>query len=244
MDLTAHQPSPIFNATHRSTQTEILDGTVDTTELAKILHDLARLNGAMMGHWPVLRWLDRATKNLPVEQPLTFLDIGCGYGDLLRAVRRWARKRRRTMKLIGIDLNPQVIGVAQNATDIADDIEYRAIDIFEFKPAVPIDFVANSLLTHHLSDEMIVRFLRWMEASARRGWVIYDLQRSWVPFYFIPVAGMLLRIHPVVVYDGRISVARSMTRDEWEMLIASAGISSGAAQLRWFMFRFTIGRLK
>ena len=54
------------------------------------------------------------------------LDIGCGYGDLLRAVRRWARKRGRTMKLIGIDLSPQVIDIARGATDAADDIEYHA----------------------------------------------------------------------------------------------------------------------
>ena len=36
---------------------------------------------------------------------------------------------------------------------------------------------------------MIVRFLRWMEATARRGWLIYDLQRNRVPFYFIALAG-------------------------------------------------------
>ena len=244
MDLSACQPSPTFNATRRSTQSEVLDGAVDTAELAKILHDLARLNGAMMGHWPLLRWLDRAIEDIPVEQPLTFVDIGCGYGDLLRAVRRLARKHRRTMKLIGIDLNPQVIDVAQSATAVADDIEYQAVDIFEFEPSAPIDFVATSLVTHHLPDESILRFLRWMEASAGRGWIICDLQRSWVPFYFIPVVGKLLGTHPVVIHDGRVSVARSLTRSEWEMLITRANISSRAAQLRWFMFRFAIGRLK
>ena len=244
MNLTAHQPSPVFDSARRSAQTEILDGGVETAELAKILRDLARFNGVMMGHWPVLAWLDRATSNVPAGQALTFVDIGCGYGDLLRAVRRWARKRGRAMKLIGIDLSPQVIDVARGATDAADDIEYRASDIFDFKPAVPIDFVATSLVTHHLSDEMIVRFLRWMEASACRGWIIYDLQRSRVPFYFIALAGVLLRLHPVVVYDGRVSVARSLTRAEWEVLIAEAGIPRDAVQLRWFMFRFAIGRLK
>jgi SAM-dependent methyltransferase len=244
MDLTAHRPPPIFNAARRSTQREILDGPVETAELKNILHDLARFNGAMMGHWPVLAWLDRATRNVPSGQPLTFVDIGCGYGDLLRAVRSWARKRGRTMKLIGIDLNAQAIDIARGATNIADDIDYHATDIFEFTPNDPIDFVANSLLTHHLTDEMIVRFLRWMEASARRGWIIYDLQRSRMSFYFIPLVGALLRLHPVVVYDGRISVARSGTRAEWESLIATAGVPRDTVQLRWFMFRFVIGCLK
>lgn len=97
MDLIAGRPSPRFDSARRSAQSEILDGRIETGELAKILGDLARFNGAMMGHWPVLRWLDRAVRNIPPDQPLTLLDIGCGYGDLLRAVRRWASKRRRPM---------------------------------------------------------------------------------------------------------------------------------------------------
>lgn len=244
MDLTAGRPSPVFDSARRSAQSEILDGRVDAGELAKILADLARFNGAMMGHWPVLQWLNRATKNIPTEQPLTLLDIGCGYGDLLRAVRRWANKRGRPMTLIGVDLSPQVVEIARNATDVADDIVYHAADIFNFAASDPIDFATTSLVTHHLSDDMIVRFLRWMEAHARKGWVIYDLQRSVVPFYFIALAGVLLRLHAVVTYDGRISVARSLTREEWERAIAQAGIPSHAVDLRWFMFRFAIGRLK
>ena len=244
MDLTAGRPLPVFDSARRSAQSEILDGRVETGDLAKILADLARFNGAMLGHWPVLRWLDRAVQNIPADRPLTLLDIGCGYGDLLRAVRRWARKRGRSMTLIGIDLSPQVIDIARGATDASDDIVYHAADIFNFAPATPLDFVTTSLVAHHLSDEMIVRFLRWMETYARRGWVIYDLQRSRVPFYFIALAGALLRLHPVVTYDGRISVARSLTRGEWRQRIADAGIPAEAVDLRWFMFRFAIGRLK
>ena len=244
MDLTAGQPSPAFDAAHRSGQTEILDRPIETAELTKILSDLARFNGAMMGHWPVIRWLNRATRNVPVDQPLTFVDVGCGYGDLLRAVRRWARKQGRPMKLIGIDLSPQVIEIARGVTDASENIQYQVADILTYKAAVPIDFVATSLVTHHLSDGMIVKFLRWMEASARRGWVIYDLQRSMVPFYFIKLAGWLMQLHKVVVYDGRVSVARSLTREEWESLLASARIPRAAVKIRWFMFRFAIGRLR
>jgi 2-polyprenyl-3-methyl-5-hydroxy-6-metoxy-1,4-benzoquinol methylase len=212
-------------------------------DLAKILADLARFNGVMMGHWPVLRWLSRAVRDLPPERPLTLVDIGCGYGDLLRAVRRWADERGRDMRLIGVDLSSQVIEVARNATPAEDKIDYHADDIFEFTPQGPIDFVTTSLVTHHLTDAMIVRFLRWMETYARKGWVIYDLQRSRVPFYFIALAGVLLRLHPVVSYDGRISVARSLTRKEWLARIAEAGIPADAIDLRWFMFRFAIGRM-
>jgi SAM-dependent methyltransferase len=244
MSPVAGRAPPLFDRSRRSAQTEILDDPISTAELKPILHDLARFNGVMQGHRPVLQWLNRATRNLPAGQPLTVLDIGCGYGDLLRAIRRWATMRGRDIKLIGVDLSEQVIEVARAVTSAADEIEYHAADIFNFNPPGPIDFVVTSLVTHHLSDAMIERFLRWMEDNARRGWVIYDLQRSIVPFYFIALAGVVLRLHPVVVHDGRISVARSLTKAEWEARLHATGIPRDAIDLRWFMFRFAIGRIK
>jgi hypothetical protein len=58
------------------------------------------------------------------------------------------------------------------------------------------------------------------------------------------LAGAVLRLHPVVTYDGRVSVARSLTRREWQARLMDAGIPRKVVDLRWFMFRFAIGRLK
>jgi SAM-dependent methyltransferase len=229
----------------RSAETEWLDAAdASPEELALVLRDLARFNGAMLGHWPVIDWLRRATKDAPKKKPLTLVDVGCGYGDLLRTIRRWARKRGLTIRLIGLDLNHETIRVAQKVTDDADEIAYCVTDVFDFAPPVPIDFVVSSLVTHHMSDDLIVRFLRWMEEEARKGWLIYDLQRHRVPYHFIGLMGKLTRLHPMVIHDGRISVARSLTRAEWLARTGEAGIARDAMQLRWFLFRFAIGRLR
>src|ERR1700679_374482 len=109
----------------RSAEAEWLDDADASPEqLALVLRDLARFNGAMLGHWPVIAWLRRATKNAPKEKPLTLVDVGCGYGDLLRTIRRWARKRGLTIRLIGLDLSRETIRVAQTVTDHADEIDY------------------------------------------------------------------------------------------------------------------------
>ena len=229
----------------RSTESEWLDGAdASPEELALVLRDLARFNGAMLGHWPVIDWLRCATKDARKEEALTLIDVGCGYGDLLRSIRRWACKRGLTIKLIGLDLNRDTIRIAQTVTDHADEIDYRVMDIFDFEPAQPIDFVVSSLLTHHMSDDLIVKFLRWMEQAARKGWMIYDLQRHAVPFHFIGLMGKLTRLHPLVIHDGRISVARSLTRAEWLARVREAGIAREAVRLRWFLFRFAIGRVR
>ena len=83
-----------------------------------------------------------------------------------------------------------------------------------------------------------------MEATARKGWLIYDLQRHAVPYYFIGLMGKLTSLHRAVIHDGRISVARSLTRAEWWRQILAAGIAGNAVKLRWFLFRFLIGRLR
>jgi 2-polyprenyl-3-methyl-5-hydroxy-6-metoxy-1,4-benzoquinol methylase len=229
----------------RSTESEWLDDAgVSSAELNLVLRDLARFNGAMLGHWPVVAWLRRATRNVPRDQPLTVVDVGCGYGDLLRAIRRWSRKRGLVIKLIGLDLSRETIDIARAATDAADQIEYRVADVFEYQAAEPIDFVVSSLLTHHFSDAMIVKFLRWMEATARKGWLIYDLQRHIVPYFFIGLVGKLTPLHRIVIHDGQISVARSLKRAEWRQRIASAGFADNAVDLRWFLYRFVIGRLR
>lgn len=239
---THHAPRDL---SRRSAESEWLD-SADTSpeELALVLRDLARFNEAMLGHRPALSWLHSAIKDAPKGAELTLVDVGCGYGDLLRAIRRWARKRGVTIRLIGLDLNRDTIRIAQTATDATDDIDYRVMDIFNFTPSVSIDFVVSSLLTHHMSDDLIVKFLRWMEQAARRGWMIYDLQRHPVPFHFIGLMGKLTRLHPTVIHDGRISVARSLTRSEWLARIDEAGIARDAVRLRWFLFRFAIGRLR
>jgi 2-polyprenyl-3-methyl-5-hydroxy-6-metoxy-1,4-benzoquinol methylase len=229
----------------RSTESEWLDDAdMDPAELECVLRDLARFNGAMLGHRPVITWLRRATKDAPSGRTLTVVDVGCGYGDLLRAIRRWSRRRGLPLRLIGIDLSRETVRIAQAATDAADQIEFRVTDVFEYQAAEPVDFVVSSLLTHHLSDAMIVRFLRWMETTARKGWLIYDLQRHVVPYYFIGLMGKLTKLHRTVIHDGQISVARSLTRAEWQRHILAAGIASGAVELRWFLFRFLLGRLR
>lgn len=239
---TAAAPAP--DLTRRSAETEWLDGAdLHPAELAAVLRDLARFNGAMLGHRPVLAWLAGAVRHVPQGEVLTLIDVGCGYGDLLRAIRRWANRRDLPLRLIGLDLSRETIGIAQVATDAADDIDYRVGDIFAAGAGQPVDFIVSSLLTHHLSDAMIVAFLSWMEETARRGWFVYDLQRHALPYHFIGLAGRLMRLNPIVVHDGRISVKRSLTRAEWSARLAEAGLAK-AAQLRWFLFRFAIGRLR
>lgn len=236
---------PLLDLSRRASEPEWLDGAnIDPFELEKVLRDLATFNGAFLGHYPLLRWLGQAVRAIPKQKPLTLVDVGCGYGDLLRAIRRWSLRRGLAINLVGVDLNHETIRIARAATDTADRIEFHGANIFDLASSTPIDLMISSLVTHHFSDGEIVDFLRLMERVAQRGWAICDLQRNRFLYHFIGLSSLVARLHPMIGHDGQISVARSLTRLEWEQRIAEAGISSTDAPVRWFMFRFLIGRLR
>jgi SAM-dependent methyltransferase len=240
-----HPVGPSLDFAHRRDEAEWLDGAdLTPAELERVLRDLATFNGFFLGHYPLLRWLGRAVRAARNGGQLTLVDVGCGYGDLLRAVRRWSQRRKLDLRLFGVDLNPETIRIARAATDPADRIDFQAVNIFELASTMPIDLIISSLVTHHLSDHEITEFLRLMERTARRGWAICDLQRNRFLYHFIGLASRLGRFHPMITHDGQLSVARSLTRAEWRQRIAEAGISSTDASLRWFFFRFLIGRLR
>ncbi len=230
---------------HRRDEAEWLDSAdLNPADLERVLHDLATFNQIFLGHYPLLHWLGQAVRTSRNGAPLTVVDVGCGYGDLLRAMRRWARRRKVDLNLVGVDLNPETIRIAQAATNPADRIDFHAVNVFDLAATTPIDFIVSSLVTHHLSDQEITEFIRLMERTARRGWAICDLQRNRFLYHFIGLASRLARFHPMITHDGQISVARSLTRGEWKQRIAEAGISSTDASIRWFFFRFLIGRLR
>jgi SAM-dependent methyltransferase len=227
----------------RSQRSEWLDVATPTrAERAAYLESLAFFNGMMLGRWPALAWLKHAMR--AAREPLTLLDVGCGHGDLLRAIRRWANRRGTALRLIGVDIEPDTITIAREATAPGDTIEYLVADVFNLRPSVRIDLVVSSLLAHHLDDARLIAFLRWMETTARRGWLICDLERHRVPYHAIGAAGRLMRIHPMVIKDGRVSVTRALRRHEWRPTIAAAGLDPDSVRLSRFLYRLTVTRLK
>ena len=236
---------PSLDLRHRHDRDEWLDRTdIDCVERESALRDLASFNQAFLGHTSILSWLRRAVKTAPTGCPLTIVDVGCGYGDLLRSIRRWSRRQNREIALVGIDRHPENIRIARAATEAADRIEFRVMDVFDLPRNMSVDFFVSSLVAHHLSDSKITELLRLLDRTARRGWLIYDLRRHWFLYHFIGVSGWLMRLHPMVVQDGEISVTRSLTRAEWEARIREADLPLGGTTVRWFFFRFLIGRLR
>jgi SAM-dependent methyltransferase len=224
----------------RSQAPELMDGDDVTPEdFAACMADLAAVNTVTLARRPTLAFVAEAVARLP-DVP-TILDVGFGAGDMLRSISRMLQQQGLRARLIGIDLNPRSEPAARSMTPPDMAIEWRTGDAFALPPEDRPDLVISSLVTHHMGDAEIVRFLGWMEANARGGWFVNDLHRHALPWYGFTALATLARWHRFVRHDGPLSIARSFRRAEWDALLARAEIAQ--AHVRWrFPFRYCVER--
>jgi len=218
---------------------ELMDGECTYSEFRRCLRSLRQVNRWFLGYRPTLTWLEKMPRHHP--RPIHIVDVGCGGGDLLRKIAIWSRKHEVGVKLTGVDVNPYATRAAQEWTPAEFAISWVTGDAMTLSPETRIDIVVSSLLTHHLENQEIVRFLEWMETVAELGWFINDLERSEWGYRMFP----LLPWHPMVRHDGPVSFRRAFKVEDWRRLLAEAGVRENAVTLEhWRPGRLCVGRWK
>lgn len=207
-----------------------------------VVHDLARVNTITLARRPTLGFLDRIlARRDPMLPPLRILDVGFGDGDMLRAVHRWATRVGQPVDLIGIDLNPRSLTAARAATPPDMVIDWRIGDYADLAGG-DWDVILSSLVAHHMTHQELIGFLAFMDAETREGWFVNDLHRHGFAYMGYPLLATLMRWHPIVRHDGRLSIARSYRAHEWPPILAEAGVT-GAVVERHFPFRLCVSKL-
>lgn len=223
----------------RAIAEELMDGEdLDAATYADVVGDLAKVNVITMAARPTLAFLARGSKGMT---SFRLLDVGFGDGDMLRQIARWAKKRGIAAELVGVDLNPrsELAARAHTSDDLA--IHYTTGDYADLA-GQEWDFVISSLVAHHMTHAQLVAFLRFMDAEARRGWLVNDLHRHGFAHWGFPILARIAAWHPIVRHDGTLSIARSYRPDEWPPMLAEAGVS--ARVYRAFPFRLCVEALR
>ncbi|MEO6922604.1 MAG: methyltransferase domain-containing protein [Bryocella sp.] len=208
---------------------EWMDQPCSYAEFRACLLDLAKVNKLLLAPKPLLRWLQALHPTS--DAPLHLVDVGCGGGDLLRHVADWARSRSLPVQLTGIDMNPMATRAAAEFSTNYPEIRWITGRAEEMLQHERIDVVTSTLCTHHMQNAEIVPLLRWMEATARRGWFISDLRRSRVNYVLFTLLARIAHWHPFVQHDGPVSIQRSFRASDWKQLCAAAQVK-----------RFTLNR--
>jgi len=231
-----------MNLSQRSTRPELMDTeSVSFEEFHECLHTLRIINTFTLAYRPTLRWFERMMAGVSSEQSLSVIDVGCGGGDMLRRIWKWARKRHFDLELIGIDRNPWSKKSAEQDTPKDAPIRFETASVFSLDSSRCADFIVSSLFAHHLTDSELVRFIQWMDLHATRGWFINDLHRHPVPYLFIKYALRSLSSDRINRHDGPVSVARAFTASEWRNVLETAGIPPERTKIEWFFpFRYGV----
>jgi SAM-dependent methyltransferase len=160
----------------------------------------------------------------------------------LRRIERWAAKRGVAVSLLGLDLNPDAIRAAREASPWGSHITWLAGDAFAVPEAQAADLIVCSLVTHHLPEPLIVSLLEWMERTARMGWFICDLHRMPIPYHFFSAAMRGPWWHHFIRADGLASIRRSFRHDDWERMCRAAGVWGAVRLLQYTPARLCVER--
>jgi 2-polyprenyl-3-methyl-5-hydroxy-6-metoxy-1,4-benzoquinol methylase len=224
----------------RSYQKELLDrNDIPFEDIKRNMQELDFINRKLGGHDISLDGIVDLIKNqMSFNSRLTVVEIGCGGGDNLRAIRNWAEHIRLPVQLKGIDINPECIAYARQSKRNRG-IEFILSDykeaFFNSKP----DIIFSSLFCHHFTEEELVLMLQWMQQNSLIGFFINDLHRHWLAYYSIKLLTKLLSKSYLVKNDAPLSVQRGFTRKEWKAIFYEAGIGKFICKWRW-AFRWLI----
>ena len=221
------------------------DPSVDTDTLRACLESLATVNTVSLGHRPTVRFVERAAARHQNGRPLSVLDVGSGYGDGLRAVARRLSAQAIPADLTGADLNPDATRIAAEVTAVPPQpvtIGWVTQDARTLGDAERPDVILSALFCHHLEDDELVGFLRWMDRTARIGWFVNDLYRSRVAAAGFRALATATRRHPFVRHDGPVSFARAFRKPDWDDALRRAGIA-GARVFIGAPFRLCVEKL-
>jgi len=168
------------------------------------------------------------------QKPLVIADMGCGGGDMLKLVAKWALKKGVEVELIGFDANPHIIAYAQENCASFNNIRFEVEDIFSssFKERT-FDIILCTLFTHHFTEGHLVSMFKQFKSQATKGVVINDLHRHWLAYYSIKLLTQVFSKSEMVKNDGPLSVKRAFIKSELHALLKAANIEAKHLSWQW-----------
>jgi 2-polyprenyl-3-methyl-5-hydroxy-6-metoxy-1,4-benzoquinol methylase len=147
---------------------------------------------------------------LSTERETTLLDVGCGGGDVARALAGWAQRDGLRLRVTGVDPDPRAYAYAVGSADGRPAVELRrgtSTDLVA--EGRRFDIVVSNHLLHHLSEAELTRVLADSEVLARRLALHNDLARSPIAYAVYSPVSRLAGAGSFLRTDGLRSIRRS-----------------------------------
>jgi ubiquinone/menaquinone biosynthesis C-methylase UbiE len=193
------------------------DPAVDPRELAGNFDDIERANRLFGGIAPVVSEVfSRKTEWV--------LDVGCGSGDIARALIREARRRGRRLEIVGVDHSETVLDIARERTRTDHQIRFTYADATALPfPDHSFDIATCNLTLHHFGPDEAVHALRELRRVSRMTPLVCDLRRSIGSYLATVLYVTLFAKNRLTKHDGPLSARRAYTPREALGLAREAG---------------------
>lgn len=228
----------------RSGKKELVDDlALDDTALTQNLEELEAVNHWLGGKTTLISALNKVYQQhsrLLKAKTITIADLGCGGGDLLRAVHDWAKAKQLNVDLIGIDANPFMVRYAVEKSRTFSKIRFKTANVLSdaFK-TMRFDIVCLNTFCHHLSDADLIKLLKQLETQTSTAIIVNDLHRHWIAYLSIKWISRLLNFSYLAKHDGPLSVLRAFRKRELIDLIKRADFDRYRIRWRW-AFRWEV----
>jgi len=230
--------------TYRSKEIEIMDDLDMSGDLLiSTLDRIAQINTWLGGNKLTLQGVDALLRGKDKSKIYTILDLGCGNGDMLRALAEYGKENNYNFTLVGIDANATTIEYAKKLSLDYKEISFRQLDIFsEAFNELNFDIALSTLFLHHFDNEAAQSLVdQWTERSTI-GVVINDLHRHPIAYYLFKIIASIIGNH-MVKTDGLISILRGFKKTELQKFAKNIHHSS-SIQWRWaFRYQWIINKI-
>lgn len=208
----------------RQRQAEWMDAPdADPRQLRQSLAYIRRINWLMGYDRLIVHYLRGFSARWKPGETIRILDVATGSADIPRAILRWASRRGFEVRVVGIDLSPQVVAAARETAEAERRLQIVAGDAMRlpFEDG-SFDYAVTSMFLHHLDEGDAIKALAEMGRVARRGIIASDLLRLQRSYAFITLATLLA--NPMVKHDARVSIAQAFSKKEIMALRDQAGV--------------------
>ncbi len=237
----------LVNTQYRSNEEEWMDDfQMEGDVLEKTLRDIARINYWLGGNKITLNGVKELLKDKSKNKKHTIVDVGCGNGDMLRAIAKYADKKGYNLELIGVDANLYTINQAKKLSEDYPSIRYHCENIFdEAYKKRRFDILLCTLTLHHFDETKVEEVLKILVKQSMIGVVVNDLHRSRIAYYLFKIICTIFVHNPMAKNDGLISILRGFKRNELNKLTLSLKNNKHSIKWCWaFRYQWIINTIK
>ncbi|MEO6848274.1 MAG: methyltransferase domain-containing protein [Chthoniobacterales bacterium] len=191
-----------------------------SAELVEDLDNLRKLNHWFGSYRLIRHFLHRWLKP---NTSVRILDLATGSADIPREIIRWCRARNIEVKIDAVDFHPSTLEIAKTKSTDFSEIQFIQSDIRTFSSAEKWDIVICSLALHHFSNEDATQILMRCRELSSRHVLVADLCRTAFAKLGIWFITETIFRAPMTKYDGRLSIARAFSYEEFHALASNAG---------------------